>query len=257
MSCVKSVDCVGAEMALYITRETRSLSPGVPVSFDAEPAAREAASSESHVAVFRSRAWLMLAALFRQPPDAVLLARVAEDARVVGGDGTLAHAWSELAAAASAARVDALDDEFHDLFIGLGRGEVVPYGSWYRTGFLMDRPLVALRRDLALLGFERDPEVREPEDHAGALAEVMGMLSDPAEGQDESTQRLFFSEHVDSWMPRLFADLQTANSADFYRAVGRLGVAFLDFERAWLQADYDTDSPAQASGSDTSRRKPQ
>ncbi|MDZ7786692.1 MAG: molecular chaperone TorD family protein [Halofilum sp. (in: g-proteobacteria)] len=53
----------------------------------------------------------------------------------------------------------------------------------------------------ALLGFERQADVREPEDHAGALAEVMGLLADPAEGQDESTQRLFFSEHIDSWMP--------------------------------------------------------
>ena len=226
------------------------------MSLEAETAGHEAATSESHVAVFRSRAWLVLAALFRQPPDAALLARLADDAAGIGGDGELARAWSGLAEAAAAARVDALDDEFHDLFIGLGRGEVVPYGSWYRTGFLMDRPLVALRRDLTLLGFERDPEVREPEDHAGALAEVMGMLADPAEGQDEHTQRLFFSEHIDSWMPRLFADLETAASADFYRAVGRLGVAFLDFERAWLQAD-DTGSPAHASGSDTSRSRPQ
>lgn len=255
MHCVKSVDCVGAMMGLYI-KDWRSFSPEVPVSLDAEPAAHETATSESHVAVFRSRAWLMLAALFRQPPDAALLARVADDAHLVGGEGTLADAWSDLARAATAARIDALDDEFHDLFIGLGRGEVVPYASWYRTGFLMDRPLVALRRDLDLLGFERDPKVREPEDHAGALAEVMGMLADPGEGQDDSTQRLFFIEHVDSWMPRLFADLQAATSADFYRAVGRLGAEFLDFERAWLQAD-ETGSPASATGSNTSRRDPQ
>lgn len=226
------------------------------MSLETESTGREAATSEPRVADFRARAWLMLAALFRRPPDAELLARVAASGPLVGGDGELAQAWSELAEVAAAARVEPLDDEFHDLFIGLGRGEVVPYASWYRTGFLMDRPLVALRRDLGLLGFERDPEVREPEDHAGALAEVMGMLADPAEGHDESTQRLFFIEHVDSWMPQLFADLQTATSADFYRAVGRLGVAFLDFERAWLQAD-ETGSPTGISGSETSRSKPQ
>lgn len=157
-------------------------------------------------------------------------------------EGELGAAWSALADAAESADLQALDDEFHDLFIGLGRGEVVPYASWYRTGFLMDRPLVALRRDLALLGFERDESVSEPEDHAAALAEVMGMLVDPAEGQDPSTQRLFLAEHIDSWMPHFFADLQKASSADFYRTVGRLGTAFLDFERGWLEADVPVPS---------------
>mgnify|MGYP006288679059 CR=1 FL=1 len=191
---------------------------------------------EPGIATLRSRAWLTLAGLFRQPPDADFLEGLGESTGAADGDGALGAAWRALAEAAGRVRAGPLDDEFHDLFIGLGRGEVVPYGSWYRSGFLMDRPLVALRRDLALLGFERQQEVREPEDHAAALAEVMALLADPAEGQDESTQRLFFAEHVDSWMPRLFADLQQAKSADFYRFVGGFGLAFLDFERGWLGA---------------------
>ncbi len=191
------------------------------------------------VNAFRSQAWLLLAAVLRTIPDANLLDRLEQFATTAAGEGggELGTAWSALADAAGSADLQALDDEFHDLFIGLGRGEVVPYASWYRTGFLMDRPLVALRRDLALLGFKRDEDVSEPEDHAAALAEVMGMLTDSAEGQDASTQRLFLAEHIDSWMPHFFADLQKANSADFYRTVGRLGAAFLDFERGWLEAD--------------------
>lgn len=193
------------------------------------------------VNAFRSQVWLLLAAVLRTIPDANILDRLEQAATIAAGDhdgaGELGAAWSALADAAGSADLPALDDEFHDLFIGLGRGEVVPYASWYRTGFLMDRPLVALRRDLALLGFERDESVSEPEDHAAALAEVMGMLTDPVEGQDASTQRLFLAEHIDSWMPHFFADLQKASSADFYRAVGRLGTAFLDFERGWLEAD--------------------
>ncbi|MDX1608517.1 MAG: molecular chaperone TorD family protein [Halofilum sp. (in: g-proteobacteria)] len=222
---------------------------------DTESAA-EAATIESQVPAFRTRGWLLLGHLFRRPPDAGLLARIADDAGLASGDGDLAAAWSALATAAAQADVEALDDEFHDLFIGLGRGELVPYASWYRTGFLMDRPLVALRRDLGLLGFERQPDVCEPEDHAGALADVMALLADPAEGQDDSTQRLFFREHVDSWMPSFFNDLQTAKGADFYREVGRFGAAFLEFERAWLQAD-DTIASAQAGGTGQSRRPSQ
>lgn len=152
-------------------------------------------------------------------------------------DGPLGAAWADLGDAARVIEPEPLDDEFHDLFIGVGRGELVPYASWYRTGFLMDRPLVALRRDLALLGFERNASVSEPEDHAAALAETMGLLADPVEGQDDSTQRLFFSEHIDSWMPDFFADLQSARKADFYRVVGRVGAAFVEFERGWLGAE--------------------
>lgn len=185
----------------------------------------------------RCRTWTLLATLLRWTPDATVLEGVAA---LEPGDGKagdeLAAAWAGLREAARRAEPGPLDDEFHDLFIGLGRGELVPYGSWYRTGFLMDRPLVALRRDLQTLGFRRQEAVCEPEDHVAALAEVMAMLADPDTGQDGSTQQLFFREHVDSWMPTLFADMQAAQSADFYRAVGRLGAAFLDFERAWLQA---------------------
>ena len=193
------------------------------------------------VPVFRSVTWFALAAALRSTPDPSLLAHLVQTGSSTVDDGSepgeLGQAWSALATAADHVEHGPLDDEFHDLFIGIGRGELVPYASWYRTGFLMDRPLVALRRDLALLGFERQQSVREPEDHAAAIAEVMGLLADPGEGQDESTQRIFFSEHIDSWMPDFFADMQTAQSADFYRAVGRLGAAFVEFERGWLGAE--------------------
>lgn len=185
----------------------------------------------------RCRTWTLLATLLRDIPDASVLEGLAGlELAEPAPDDALGAAWAGLREAARRAEPEPVDDEFHDLFIGLGRGELVPYGSWYRTGFLMDRPLVALRRDLHTLGFRRQEAVCEPEDHAAALAEVMAMLADPDTGQDDSTQRLFFREHVDSWMPTLFADMQAAKSADFYRAVGRLGAAFLDFERAWLQA---------------------
>ncbi len=210
---------------------------GAALSPDAQTAERAADSSESSIPVFRAHTWLVLAGLLRRIPDDALLRQLADGG---GGEGEFGTARVALAEAAgdvlARSRQADLDDEFHDLFIGIGRGELVPYASWYRTGFLMDRPLVALRRDLALLGLERDASVREPEDHAAALAEVMALLADAAAGQDASTQRLFFCEHIDPWMPSFFADLQTAANADFYRPVGRLGAAFIDLERDWLAA---------------------
>ena len=148
-------------------------------------------------------------------------------------DDGLGAAWRGLRHASDNADAEAVDDEYHDLFIGVGRGELIPYGSWYRTGFVMDKPLAALRSDLAALGFERRDEVKEPEDHAAALLETMALIvADSGYGLD--VQRRFFDRHVGSWMHTFFADLRTADSARFYRAVGQLGEQFMAFETRYL-----------------------
>ena len=145
----------------------------------------------------------------------------------------LGAAWRDLGCAAAHADVEAVDDEYHALFIGVGSGEIIPYGSWYLTGFVMDKPLAALRTDLAALGFERRDDVKEPEDHAAALLETMALLAASAEhGID--VQRRFFDAHVATWMRTFFADLQSADSARFYRAVGRFGDRFMKFEMQYL-----------------------
>jgi TorA maturation chaperone TorD len=131
------------------------------------------------------------------------------------------------------ATVESLDDEYHELFVGIGRGEVVPYGSWYMTGFLMDQPLAVLRRDLQELGFERREDIKEPEDHVAALLETMGlMISDDDTSVD--TQRRFFQSHMGPWMKTFFLDLQKASAARFYRAVGQFGEQFMEFEHKYL-----------------------
>ena len=148
-------------------------------------------------------------------------------------DEGLGSAWRELGHAAERADVESVDDEYHDLFVGVGRGELIPYGSWYQTGFVMDKPLAVLRSDLAALGFERQDDVREPEDHAAALLETMALIAaSPEHGID--VQRRFFDRHVATWMPTFFADLQTVGSARFYRAVGQFGEQFMKFETQYL-----------------------
>lgn len=178
----------------------------------------------------RAETWALLAALLRRTPDAALLSRLAAiDPQAVAVDTALATGWRRLRAAAADAQPAALDDEFHALFIGTGRGELLPFASWYLTGFLMEKPLALLRADLAKLGFERQPGVCEPEDHIGALAEVLALLI----GEGAAAAPVFFARHVEPWAGRLFADLQTAESARFYRAVGDFAAAFLNFERQY------------------------
>jgi len=184
---------------------------------------------------YRASAYGLVAALLRSPPDETLLGKVAQLSGVEGGPDELSLSMSMLGLAARTSEAEAVNDEFHDLFIGLGRGELMPYASWYLTGFLLEKPLGLLRDDLAQLGIERDPSVREPEDHMAALCEVMLMLiTDSAGFQDESR---FFETHMAPWCERFFSDLSVAQSAVFYRNLGRFGTTFFELERRYFSIE--------------------
>ncbi|MCH8177467.1 MAG: molecular chaperone TorD family protein, partial [Proteobacteria bacterium] len=105
-------------------------------------------------------------------------------------------------------------------------------GSWYLTGFMMEKPLSDLRDDLARLGYERSESVAEPEDHAAALCEVVSMMI--SEGTELSIQMNFYQSHMATWMGRFFEDLCDTKSSVFYKAVGRFGSAFMAFENEYF-----------------------
>jgi TorA maturation chaperone TorD len=139
---------------------------------------------------------------------------------------------------AHAALAEAADDtdaakvarEYFNLFIGVGRGELMPYASYYLTGFLHEGPLARLRADLATIGIARAEGVFEPEDHAGILCEIMSGLAGGMLPAPPDSDRLIFEKHMVPWMGRFFADLERADAAGFYRAVGLLGRVFMDIE---------------------------
>ena len=187
----------------------------------------------------RANTYRFLAALLAAPPSDELLHLLehGQDHEMDGPehkDAPLAEAWQMLRLAAREADAAQLDDEYHALFIGLGRGELVPYASWYLTGFLMDRPLAYLRQDLQYLGIERQQDVSEPEDHVAALCEAMVEIIDAGEDIPSHWQRKFYSDHMAPWMGMFYRDLQQAKCACFYTAVGRLGEAFMNLEDQYL-----------------------
>jgi TorA maturation chaperone TorD len=126
-----------------------------------------------------------------------------------------------------------VEDEFNALFIGLAQGEVTPYGSFYLTGFLYEKPLARLRSDLARLGIAAADGASEPEDHIAALCETMAGLIDGRFGAPLTLpeQRQFFERHVAPWAGRFFDDLAGAKSARFYMPVGGIGRLFIDVEK--------------------------
>lgn len=181
----------------------------------------------------RSRVYGLLGRLFADVPGDELIEPL-RGLEVDPADGPLAEGWRGLADAARAADAEALDIEYHALFIGLGRGEVMPFATWYMTGFLMGRPLVKLRQDLRALGLERERNVREPEDHIAALFEAMALLSGP-DGGSLAAQREFFNAHLAGWVERFMQDLRGAPSARFYRSVGAFGERFMVLEKQYLE----------------------
>lgn len=182
----------------------------------------------------RADTYRLLGRLLSTPPDGETLALLAT-APTTEDDNLLAVAWRLLATTAARTRADQVVTEYETLFIGLGRGELVPYASWYLTGFLMEKPLAKLRSDLATLGFERQEDVVEPEDHAAALCETMALLAEESDLGSLQTQAEFFATHIGPWMARFFRDLQESSSARFYRAVGQLGEQFIEMDQRYLE----------------------
>ena len=197
---------------------------------DAQPDSREIDPGE----LARADVYRLLGALLAGPPGAELvgmLRGITPDEAESGA--AMTSAWQALQAAAEQAAPSGLEDEYFNLFIGLGRGELVPYASFYIHGFLMEKVLASLRNELQRLGFELQEGISEPEDHVAALCETMGMIISES-GLSLKEQSAFFEAYIASWMGEFFAELRDAESADFYRAVAQLGQQFLEIESQYL-----------------------
>jgi TorA maturation chaperone TorD len=175
----------------------------------------------------RSAEYGLLALLLFRVPTADVLSRVAA---LKGDVSPLGMAHLALAKAAADISVEAVNREFFDLFVGVGRGELLPYASYYLTGFLHERPLAAVRQSFVDLGIIREDDSREPEDHIALLFDVMANLASREIGQGYETEKAFFEAHLKPWAGRFFADLESMTSRPFYAAVGAVGRLFVAIE---------------------------
>lgn len=170
-----------------------------------------------------------LGVLLAGPPSADLLKKAAS----LSGDASdLGQAIGALSRIAKVTSARAVESEFNALFIGLGRGELLPYASYYLTGFLNEKPLATLRGDMAALSISRAPNVFEPEDNIASLMEmmagmIMGRFGEPA---SLGKQKEFFNKHIGLWAGHFFSDLEGAKNSVLYAAVGAIGKAFMAIE---------------------------
>jgi TorA maturation chaperone TorD len=207
--------------------ETLTGVPRATLRPDLYPPATEGESAVDEIDLLRSHEYNLLSLVLGRAPARDVLDRLAE---FKGDPSPLGLAHIALAEAAASADPDDLQREFFDLFIGVGRGELLPYASYYLTGFLNERPLARVREDLNRLGIERAEGQSEPEDHLAILCEVMAGLCTGRFGAETGADRRFFERHLKPWAARFFADLETAKFARFYRPVGAIGRIFMEIE---------------------------
>lgn len=171
-----------------------------------------------------------LGVLLARPADEMLLAQTAG---LSGDDSALGQAIDGLARVAKASKPKAVEREFNALFIGLGRGELLPYASYYLTGFLNEKPLARLRQDMQALQVTRADNVFEPEDSMAALMETMGGLIVGRFGAPAQIdrQKTFFNNHIAPWATHFYTDLEAAKASVLYASVGAVGREFMAIER--------------------------
>lgn len=181
----------------------------------------------------RAEVYGLLAALFYAPPGPELLAqlRVAVTEAPTAG-GFLEEPWRQFVGTVRNLSDEQVATEYDALFGGVGKPEVYLFGSFYLSGFLNEKPLAALRSDLAALGLARDEAMPETEDHFACVCEVMRYLiaGDDVEIANLTQQQKFFSTHVQPWVPAMCEVITAHPKAQFYAALAAFTAAFVSVE---------------------------
>ena len=196
-----------------------------------QPAELSTSSLDEETA--RAEVYGLLAALFYLAPSLALYDNLKVAVTQAPAAGALLEAsWTELVAAAREQSFDSISSEFDALFGGVSRPEVYLFGSHYLSGFLNEKPLAALRGDIAALGLARDEAMPETEDHVAYLCEVMRYLiaGDDVAVANLTRQREFFTRHLQPWMSQMCDALTAHPKARFYRAVAVFTGVFMSVE---------------------------
>lgn len=181
----------------------------------------------------RAEVYGLLAALYYAAPSAELHENIRVAVTEAPAPGAvLESSWAELVAAARAQSLPDISSEYDSLFGGVGKPEVYLFGSHYLSGFLNEKPLAALRADIAALGLARDETMPETEDHVAYLCEVMRYLiaGDDVAVANLTRQREFFNRHAQPWLPMMCEAIMAHPQSRFYRALAAFTQNFVSVE---------------------------
>ena len=183
----------------------------------------------------RADMYSFLASLLRAEPSADLVKQLT---LLESDDTPIGKAIKILKKLASSLDLPSIRAEYVGIFIGVGRGEILPFASYYLTGFLKDKPLAKLRGDMQEIGIAVSSGI-DPEDHIATLFDIMAGLILGKFNRKFSIreQRDFFNKHLAPWVDLLMRDIEASKIAVFYAPVGTIGREFIEIERSSFKMD--------------------
>ena len=184
----------------------------------------------------RADMYSFLANLLRAEPTAELVNQITT---LQSDESPIGKSIKTLVKLASSLDLPTIRDEYVRIFIGVGRGELLPFASYYLTGFLKDKPLAKLRNDMKEIGIEIESNVKEPEDHIASLFDMMSglILGKFTRNYTIGEQRDFFNKHLAPWADLLMRDIESSKIAVFYSPVGTIGREFIEIECSSFKMD--------------------
>ena len=184
----------------------------------------------------RADMYSFLASLLRAEPSEDLVKQLTN---LDSDDSPIGKSIKTLSKLASSLDLPTIRDEYVKIFIGVGRGEILPFASYYLTGFLKDKPLAKLRNDMKEIGIELAENVKEPEDHIASLFDMMSglILGKFNKKFSIGEQKDFFNKHLNPWVDLLMRDIESSKIAVFYSPVGTIGREFIEIERSSFSMD--------------------
>ena len=201
------------------------------------------AAPDANVEQTRADFYAVIASLLLQPPSQELLHELASaDAlcHAAPENSRLATSWEKLGMVASLMDAQAVREEHDALFAGAATPRLNPYASFYLCGFLMEKPLAALRRDLGMLALGRSQTSRELEDHFGALCETARLQIE--QGRPLALQKRFLATHLFPWVGRFTSDLRAQPDARFYGVLADFIDAFIEIEMQAFEMEESGES---------------
>ena len=184
----------------------------------------------------RADMYSFLANLLRAEPSAELVNQLT---KLESDESPIGKSIKTLSKLASSLDLPTIRDEYVRIFIGVGRGEILPFASYYLTGFLKDKPLAKLRNDMKEIGIQLAENVKEPEDHIASLFDMMSGLIVGKFSKKFSIgeQKEFFNKHLAPWVDLLMRDIESSRIAVFYSPIGTIGREFMEIERSSFSMD--------------------
>jgi TorA maturation chaperone TorD len=184
----------------------------------------------------RADMYSFLANLLRAEPSAELVGQLT---KLESDESPIGKSIKTLSKLASSLDLPTIRDEYVRIFIGVGRGEILPFASYYLTGFLKDKPLAKLRNDMKEIGIQLAENVKEPEDHIASLFDMMSglILGKFSKKFSIGEQKDFFNKHLAPWVDLLMRDIESSRIAVFYSPIGTIGREFMEIERSSFSMD--------------------